>query len=204
MEPRQEDKKKVEAVLFTTGKFMAIEEISNGAGIGSPGYVKELLEELRKEYEAKDSAMYIQEVEAKFKLNIRKEYGHIANKLVATTEMDNSTTKTLAVIAYKDPAFQSDIIKIRVNKAYDHIHTLREQGLIATEKSGRTNLIKLTPRFYEYFDTAAKEVKEKFDQIVQQQKQSELQIEQGEDGKVLKDETPVIKEDKEETKEVKL
>ena len=181
MEQRQEDKKKVEAVLFTTGKFMTIEEVSNGAGIGSSDYTKELLEELRKEYENKNSAMYIQQVEGKFKLNIKKEYGYIANKLVATTEMDNSTTKTLAVIAYKDPAMQSEIIKIRGNKAYDHVATLREQGLISTEKSGRTNLIKLTPKFYEYFDTAAKEVKDKFDEVVQQQKQAEQAIDSQEE-----------------------
>ena len=152
MEQRQEDKKKVEAVLFTTGKFMAIEEISNGAGIGSPGYVKELLEELRKEYEAKDSAMYVQDVEGKFKLNIKKEYGHIANKLVATTEMDNSTTKTLAVIAYKDPAFQSDIIKIRGNKAYEHIKKFAEMGLVNKKKIGHTAELTLTEQFHEYFN----------------------------------------------------
>ena len=178
MEPRQEDKKKVEAVLFTTGRFMTLEEVSQGAGIGSSGYVKELLDELKKEYETKDTAITLQILEDKFKLNIKKEYGYIANKLVATTEMDNSTTKTLAVIGYKDPALQSDIIKIRGNKAYDHIHILKEQGLIATEKSGRTNLIKLTPRFYEYFDTAAKEVKQQFDQIVEQQKQAEQALNQ--------------------------
>jgi len=42
----QEYKDKVEAILFTTGSFMSVEEVSKSCGIASQGTVKELIEEL--------------------------------------------------------------------------------------------------------------------------------------------------------------
>ena len=159
------DKHKVEVVLFTTGRFMSLEEIAKVCEIGSVGYVKELLEELKKDYEKRDSALTLAHQDERVKLNIKKEYGYLANKLVSESELDSPTTKTLAIIAYKQPVLQHEIIKIRGNKAYDHIKILREQNLITTEKQGRSRLIKLTPQFYNYFDTSAEEVKEQFKNI---------------------------------------
>ncbi|MBS3144521.1 SMC-Scp complex subunit ScpB [Candidatus Woesearchaeota archaeon] len=159
------DKHKVEAILFTTGRFMGLEEIAKVCEIGSVGYVKDLLEELKKDYEQRDSALTLVHQDDMVKLNIKKDYGYLANKLMADSEMDSPTTKTLAVIAYKQPVLQHEIIKIRGNKAYDHIKILKEQNLIITEKQGRSRLIKLTPQFYNYFDTAAEEVKEQFKNI---------------------------------------
>lgn len=171
-----EEKKKIEAVLFSTGRLMAIEEISKILEL-NPDVVKTGLEELEKDYKEKDSAMTIQSHEDKYKLNIRKEYGYITNKLVSSTEMDSPTTKTLAVIAFKNPALQSDVIKIRGNKAYDHISILKDQGLITSEKHGRTKLLKLTDKFFDYFDTAEPAVKEKFEAIKEKYKETLEELE---------------------------
>jgi len=154
------DRRKIEAVLYTTGKFMDIQEIADACGIGSVGYVKEELSGLRKEYGEKGSALEIQEYEGKFKLNIRKEYGFLANKLLGDSDFDAPTTKTLAVIAYKSPVMQSEIIKIRGNKAYDHVKQLKDDALVTSEKSGRTRILKLTQKFFEYFDVSEREMKE--------------------------------------------
>jgi len=154
------DRRKIEAVLYTTGKFMEINEIAEACGIGSVGYVKEEINALIKEYGAKESALEIQEYEGRYKLNIRKEYGFLANKLLGDSEFDAPTTKTLAVIAYKSPVMQSEIINIRGNKAYEHIRQLKDDALVTSEKSGRTRILKLTTKFFEYFDVSEKEVKE--------------------------------------------
>ena len=161
----QNDKRKIEAVLFTTGRFMDTQEIANACEIGSIGYIKEQLLELMREYQEKNSALHIVEQDERFKLNIKKEYGHLANKLVSTNEFDNPTTKTLAIIAYKNPVLQSDIIKARGNKAYDHVKILQENGLVVSEKNGRTRLLKLTQKFYDYFDTADEAVKDVFKSV---------------------------------------
>lgn len=166
-----DDKKKIEAILFTTGKFMDVEEIARVCGVGSVGYVKQVLEKLKKEYEEKDSSLQIVQERNKYRLNIKKEYGLLANKLVSSSEFDAPTTKTLAVIAYKQPVMQADVIKIRGNKAYDHIRQLKEDGLVTSEKSGRTRILKLTSKFYDYFDTAVDSVKQVFKDVEEKVKE---------------------------------
>ncbi len=157
----QDDKNKVEAVLFTTGRFIGLEELSRLCGIGSLGYLKEVLSELRKDYEKRNGALEITEHGDKWKLNIRKDYLYLTEKLLSDTELDRPTQETLAVIAYKNPALQSEIIRIRGNTAYDHIKLLKELDFVTAEQSGRTFILKLTNKFYDYFDVVENQLKSK-------------------------------------------
>ena len=145
------DKNKVEAILFTIGKLLTLEEISKLTSIGS-NHVKGLLEGLKKEYMEKDSALEILNENDKWKLAIKKEYLYLTEKLLTDSELDRPTQETLAIVAYKNPVLQAEVIKIRGNKAYDHIKILREQNFITSDKTGRTRLLKLTPKFFDYFD----------------------------------------------------
>lgn len=158
-------KSRVEAILFTTGRFMDINEISRLCGIGSVGIIKEVIEEIKKEYASRNSALTVYEEEGKWKLSIRKEYNYLTTQLLTESELDASTTKTLALIAYKQPVLQSDIIKMRGNGAYDHIATLRGMNLIISEKKGRTRVLKLASRFFDYFDVVDSELKLKMENI---------------------------------------
>ncbi len=158
-------KKKVEAVLFTTGKFLTIEELAKACDIGSIGIVKDTINDLKRDYEVKDSSLILEEKDNKFKLNIKKEYQHLTSKLLSETEFNKPIQETLAIIAYKQPILQAKVIQIRGNKAYDHIKELKEHKLITAEKSGRTKLLKLTPYFYDYFDILEESLKEKFKEI---------------------------------------
>ena len=170
--------KRIEAVLFTLGKFVSLEELAKYCEMGSLGLIKQALEELEKEYANRDTALVLQEMDGKFKLNIKKEYGYLTNKLVSGTEFDASTTKTLAVIAYKAPVLQAEIIKIRGNKAYDHIKLLKEALLVTADPKGHSYILKLTPQFYEYFDTIEDAVKQQFEhiQLLEEVKKKELGI----------------------------
>lgn len=159
---QSEEMRHVEAVLYTTGKYMTLQEIADGCGIGSVGVVKGAINSLIEQYKHSNGALEIQEHEGRFKLNIKKEFGFLARKLSGEDEFDGPTMKTLAVIAYKCPVMQSEIIHIRGNKAYDHISQLKNDGMITAEKSGRSRVLKLSTKFFEYFDVAEKEVKEKF------------------------------------------
>ena len=164
-EDLSDEMKHVEAVLYTTGKYMAVDEISEACGLGSVGIVKDAIKNLREQYEKNESALEIQEHEGRFKLNTKKQYGFIASKLSGEAEFDGPTIKTLAVIAYKSPVIQSEIIGVRGNKAYDHISQLKEDGLISSERHGRSRMLKLSNKFFEYFDVAEKEVKDKFSDV---------------------------------------
>jgi segregation and condensation protein B len=157
----QQDKDKVEAILFTTGRFLDLEEISKLVGIGSMGYLRQILEELREDYSKRKGALEIVEENGRWKLNLRKEYMYLTEQLLNEAELDKPTQETLAIIVYRQPAIQADVISIRGNKAYDHIKRLKEEGFIVAERFGRTRLLKLTPKFYDYFDIVEDRLKER-------------------------------------------
>ena len=90
-------KNRIEAILFTTGRLMDVEEIARLCSMGSIGVVKDLLEELRNDYENKGSALGIINEDNKFKLGIRKEYNYLTTNLINDSELDEPTTKTLAL-----------------------------------------------------------------------------------------------------------
>ena len=172
----QDDKNKAETVLFTTGRFLNLDEISKLSGIGSVGYLKELLDGLKKDYETRNGALEIISQGEKWKINIRKEYLHLTENLLTDAELDRPTQETLAVIAYKNPAQQHEIIKIRGNKAYDHISILKELDFVTSEPSGRSRLLKLTQKFYDYFDVVADQLQAK----LKEAENKEVSIEQKE------------------------
>ncbi len=145
------DKNKIEAILYTLGKFLSIEEISKLASV-HPDKVKETLEILKNEHNVKDSALEILNENERWKLGIKKDYLYLTEKLLTDSELDRPTQETLAIVAYKNPVMQSEVVKIRGNKAYDHLKSLKDQNFVVSEKFGRTRLLKLTPKFFDYFD----------------------------------------------------
>ncbi len=157
-------KQKVEAVLFTTGKFLMVNEISNLAGI-SEDLVLQSINSLTEDYKQRETSLEIIRLGDKYKLNIKKEHMSLTSSLLKSTELEKPTQETLALIAFKQPIMQSLIIKMRGNTAYDHIKNLEQLEFITTEKKGRTRLIKLTQKFYDYFDIIPDQLKEKFDQF---------------------------------------
>ncbi len=159
----QDSKNKVEAILFTVGRFVDIEELRTLTEIGSAGVLKECLEDLKKDYIQKKSSLQIINEDNKWKLAVKKDYLFLTEKLLTSSELDRPTQETLAVIAYKNPALQSDIIKIRGTTAYDHIQALEDLNFIVSEKYGRSKLLKLTQKFYDYFEVVEHNIKSKLE-----------------------------------------
>ena len=157
--------KRIEAILFTTGRFLTLEELGRLTRIGSVGILKEALDKLKEDYKARNNSLEIIEENEKVKLNIKKEYLYLTTGLLEQTDFDKSVQETLALVAYKNPVLQSEIINLRGNGAYEHISKLKEMELITSEKHGRTRLLKLTPKFYDYFDVADEKLKEEFKDI---------------------------------------
>ncbi len=159
---KQDLRKQLEAVLFAAGRKMAVDELARLCRT-TPAPVQQQLQELKNEYEAKDSSLLLIDEADGWKLTVKEQYAPVVQKIVAETELTRTMIETLAVIAWKAPVLQSSVIRIRTNKAYDHIAALEKSGFISREKHGRSKMIKLTERFFKYFDVKTpEEVKEKF------------------------------------------
>jgi len=157
----EDQKKRVEALLFSSGKRMNVQDIAD-LSKAKLEEVKKTLFELKIEYEQKDSSLMLIEDGDFWKLTVREQFLPIVEKIVTETELSKTVLETLAIIAFKYPILQSDLIKIRTNKAYDHMAELEEAGYITRQKHGRTKLIKLTDKFFEYFDLPRDKLREQF------------------------------------------
>ena len=154
-------KNKLEALLFSSGRKMSIEELSRLSNAKTDD-IKNALVEVKTEYDEKNSSIMIVNEGDSWKLTVREQFLPLVQKIVTETELSKTIMETLAVIAFKYPIKQSELIKIRTNKAYDHLKELEQMGYITRQKHGRTNLIKLTERFFEYFALPEGQLKEKF------------------------------------------
>ena len=144
-------KSRVEAILFAVGKYLDDELISQLCNLDKR-HTKKALEELKKDYDARDNALMIVQEGNSWKINVREKYLSLVRKVVSDTELSKSIMETLAVIAWKTPVYQNEIVRIRGNKCYDHIEELVNTGFVTKDKKGRSYILKTTEKFYNYFD----------------------------------------------------
>ncbi len=147
----KEDLKKLEAVFFVSGRFLTMQELISFTDL-NPIILEELIEKLQDRYEKEDSAIEIVEKNKMWKMDVRPQFHNIINKLAGgRSEFTKAEQETLGIIAYKQPIKQSVIIKIRGNKAYDHIKKFEDLQLIKKKKVGHTNELSISDDFYDYF-----------------------------------------------------
>ena len=173
-------KSKVEAILFSTGHRISLDEVSK-LSRSLKDDVLNALKELQKEYDEKQSSLMLADEGDFWKFSVRDHFIPMVRKIVTETELTKSVLETLAVIAFKYPILQSDLIKIRTNKAYDHLAELEKSGYISRQKHSRTNLIKLTEKFFRYFDLTEEKLREQFrdfDSIAKAIKEKEAEVDQ--------------------------
>lgn len=144
-------KNQIEALLFACGRKMTLDELKLHLPASSAA-IKEATAELQKEYIDRESPVMVVQEGDSWKLTTREKYLPIVRKINPNTELTKTMMETLAVIAWKQPITQSEVIAIRTNKAYEHIVELEKMGFLVKEKYGRTFMLKLTQKFFDYFD----------------------------------------------------
>ncbi len=159
--------KKIEALLYAAGKGMTEEDLARLSG-HFVGEVQASLKQLQADYVSRDCSLMIARDGPLWKMTVRPDYMALISKLVERTELDRGTMETLAYVAYSAPVMQSEIIKQRSSAAYDHLKSLEEIGFIKREEKGRSKLVRLTEKFYDYFDINENE-KEKFFEVLKMQ-----------------------------------
>lgn len=162
------DEKKVEAVLFAVGQEITTERIASLCSL-SEKEVEKIIEDLTSQYDQAENSLKIVKKENGWKLTVRDEYVPLVSNIVSSTELERPLMETLAVIAWKYPIVQAEIIKLRGSGAYEHMKQLEEQNFIVKEKFGRTYKVKLTKKFFEYFDLPSEEAKKAFLQKIPQE-----------------------------------
>lgn len=148
----KEAEEKIEAALFISGKFLSLQELIMLTDV-NPIMLKEILHKLEKKYSKNTGVIRMVNRSNSWKMDIIEKYHYLINRLATgNVEFTKAEQETLAVIAYKQPIKQSIVIKIRGNKAYDHIKKFKELGLVTAKQIGHTLELSLSEEFYEYFN----------------------------------------------------
>lgn len=205
-------KNQIESLLFASGKFMSEENLSLIIGVEKKD-VKKAIKLLKTEYDQRDHSLLITQEADTWKINVREKYLELVRKIVADTELPKSVLETLAVIAWKSPSVQSEIVKVRGNKCYEHIAQLEEMGFVTKDPEGRSFILKVTEKFFEYFDVEGdKNLKELFkdvkapeknpQQILEQTADTDISEIQPQDDEILQENKEDALEEAEEEKEL--
>jgi segregation and condensation protein B len=139
----------VEAALFSAGKPVSLEEISDSTGL-DPAMVKLYLKKLISSYSRRDTSLEVIKAGRKYSLRIRERYVERISALAAP-EVNPKLLKTAALIAYHQPMKQSELVEMYGSKIYDHVKELVSLGLVRTRREGSTKVLTTTHRFSEVF-----------------------------------------------------
>ena len=168
----------LEAALYVAGRPLDLNELCSVLGTRSRKKVKKFAGILVQEYAARNTALEILELkDERFVLQVKADFTPLVKRLVNRPLLSSGPLKTLSYIAYRQPVSQKRVVDVRGQHAYGHIKLLRDMGLVAAERSGRSMALRTTDYFADYFgltqDTALmkKELKRIFGEALKEEGQ---------------------------------
>ncbi len=143
-------RKLVEAALFIAGKFLTLEELSRYTSNAPVSKIKQALDEIKADYEKRDSPIALTEEEGKFKLDIKPEYLDRVKNLAPQMDMRKAILTTLSYIAFKQPITQSKLVKLFGNRIYDYVRELVQRGLVNAVPHKRSKMLTTAKKLATY------------------------------------------------------
>lgn len=143
----------IEAALYVTGRPIDLKTLSAVTGFRSEDKTRELAQRLKDSYASNGGCLEILELsDGRFVMQLKPQYVKHVKRLATRQLLTSGPMRTLSFIAYRQPVTQSYLAKVRGNLTYSHVKQLREMGLIAEERLGRTKVLRTTPNFSDYFN----------------------------------------------------
>lgn len=151
----------LEGLLFVVGEDgLTFEQIEDVLNI-EEAEAKELLMELKKDYEEDTRGLRIDFLGNRFKLTTKFEHREYYQKLIENPEtnvLSQSALETLAIVAYNAPITRVEIDKLRGVGSVQMVRKLVAKGFIKevgrSDLPGRPILYETTSEFLDYFGLA--------------------------------------------------
>jgi len=142
----------LEAALYVAGRPLSINELCSVLSTRSKNKTKKYTKALMQEYSARNTALEILALkDERYVLQLKADFTPLVKKLVNRPLLSSGPLKTLSYIAYRQPVSQKRVIQTRGQHAYGHVKLLRDMGLVAAERSGRSMTLRTTDYFADYF-----------------------------------------------------
>ena len=153
-----EVKRIVESLLFAVQEPISVRKISEIIEGAEAKEIREVIQQLREEYDTHDRVFQIEEIANGFQLLSRPEYHEWISKIrkkSGESKLSQQALETLSIIAYKQPIIRAEIEAIRGVQSGQMIRTLIEKGLVKItgrdEVLGRPLLYGTTTKFLDHF-----------------------------------------------------
>jgi segregation and condensation protein B len=166
----------LEAALYVAGRPLNLNELCSVLNTRSKNKTKKYAKALMQEYSARNTALEILELkDERYVLQLKADFTPLVKKFVNRPLLSPGPLKTLSYIAYRQPVSQKRVIEVRGQHAYGHVKLLRDMGLVAAERSGRSMSLRTTEYFADYFgliqDTSAmkRELKRIFGEAIKEE-----------------------------------
>lgn len=154
-------KPQIEAALFMSSDIISTYKLSRMFKV-SPNIIQNLIDKIKLEYEDPIHGIHVFETSEGYQMKVKPEYVGSVRGLTPYKDLNKGLLRVLALVAYKQPITQSQIVKIIGNRAYDYVKKLQQKGLIKIEKYGRTKALIATKEFANYFGLEKTEDLKKF------------------------------------------
>jgi len=154
-----EEKKAIEAALFTAAQPITVDEIMKVSEAESYGIALKLIQDVMKEVNKRDGSIEIVEVTSgKYQMKVKEPYADKVSHLAVDTEISKAVLRCLGLIAIKQPVKQSLVVRIIGNKAYNYVKDLNEKGFIKSAKAGTTKMLTTSSKFETYFGASIADI----------------------------------------------
>lgn len=162
--PMENIKPIIESLLFASDEPLSVTRFHDIISEATPQSIRNVLNELKSEYEASNRAFTIEEIADGYQLLTKPQYKNWVEKLQkvkAEEKLSPAAIETLAIIAYKQPIKRADLEAIRGVQSGQLIRALMERGLVRIV--GRENipgapiLYGTTKKFLELFNLCSLE-----------------------------------------------
>lgn len=123
----------IECLLFVSNKPVTLQKMREVLVDKDLNSIKEILIELQKDYNQRQSGLQLLEVASGYQICTRPEYAEWIKKInrdSATFKLSQSALETLSIIAYKQPISRAEIEEIRGVDTSGVIYNLLDKKLI--------------------------------------------------------------------------
>ena len=147
----------IESLLFVAEEPLAIERLAKIIPEAQTAQIRQALEELAVEYEARQGGFFLNQVAGGYQFRTRPEHMQWITRLLQPKplHLSKAALETLAIITYKQPVIRSDIEHIRGVDCGGVLRVLLERKFIRVlgrrELPGRPLIYATTKRFLEVF-----------------------------------------------------
>lgn len=151
-DPDKESQAKIEAVLYSSGRPLTIEEIVRASGTESKTKTITILENLMRKTKSTFAALEIVMLpDGSFVFQLKPEYSSAIRKYASKPILPKATLKTLSYIAYMQPISSKQLVETRGSGVYAHLKELKQLDFIRNENVGRLKIFTTTEKFQKYF-----------------------------------------------------